>query len=326
MGDTHKNPTEQALDMIRALKAVKMPIAGGQTEAVFLEDYRKNQKDNYEKPSVTVDMLIFTVDDKKTSGGKTLPDKELKVLLVKRGGHPYKGDWALPGGFVDINESVEDAAKRELREETGLEDVYMEQLFTWGDVDRDPRMRVISVSYLALIDSSKVQVRAGDDAEDCRWFTVLREQIEYSETVAEEGMAYTTKYLMKLKNNGDEILAVLKKELSMGKNQTPGWVTIDIMDSAGIAFDHAKIISYGLDRLVNKLEYTPIAFNLVSKSFTLTELQKIYEAILGRKLLTPNFRRKILPTVFETTDIKEGAHRPAKLYSRNPYWDGSEFK
>lgn len=324
MGD-YNNPVEQALDTIKALKAAKAKPDGGRAETAFLEDYRNNQKDRYEKPSVTVDMLLFTVDDKKTSGGKTLPDKELKVLLVKRGGHPYKGDWALPGGFVDINESVDDAAKRELREETGLEDVYMEQLYTWGDVDRDPRMRVISVSYLALIDSSKVDIRAGDDAEDCQWFTISREQIESQEKATGAGMTYTAQYLLKLSDSSEKILAVLKKETSIGKNQTPGKVTVDILDSAGIAFDHAKIINCGLDRLVNKLEYTPIAFNLVPEAFTLTELQKIYEAILGRKLLTPNFRRKILPAVLETPAVKEGAHRPAKLYSRNPYWGGSDF-
>jgi ADP-ribose pyrophosphatase YjhB (NUDIX family) len=318
-----KPSPQQAADMIRLIKeAGKARNIGEQTEDEFLADYNKNLRESYEKPSVTVDMLIFTVVDKKTVKKQALPDKELRLLLVKRGGHPFKGDWALPGGFVNMNESIDDAAKRELKEETNLDGIYMEQLFTWGEVNRDPRMRVISVSYMALIDSTKVNVHAGNDAEDCKWFTVTQEEIEDVVENSGEDFIHTRKFLLILRSGEDEILSHLKKESNSALSKT----SVEILDSVNIAFDHAKIISYGLERLRNKLEYTPIAFNLVPRLFTITGLQKIYEAILGRALLSPNFRRKIAPLVCETDLVEKGVHRPAKLYEYNPAWVLKSFE
>ena len=112
----------------------------GLTEAEFIRQYDPNR---YEKPAVTVDMLIFTVNPEK--------DDSLELLMIERGGHPFLGKWAIPGGFVEMEESLEEAAARELKEETDLSDIYMEQLYTFGDVGRDPRMRVISVAYMALV-------------------------------------------------------------------------------------------------------------------------------------------------------------------------------
>jgi 8-oxo-dGTP diphosphatase len=116
---------------------------------------------DYEQPSVTVDLVVFSIHEKK-----------LKVLLVKRGVEPFRGGWALPGGFVHIGESIDAAAKRELAEETGVKGVYLEQLYTWGDVKRDPRGRVISVSYFALINQDSVELRASTDASDVDWFNI----------------------------------------------------------------------------------------------------------------------------------------------------------
>jgi len=112
----------------------------------------------FEKPSVTADIVIFTIKD-----------NDLKVLLVKRKIAPFKDTWALPGGFVRINESLEDAAKRELEEETGVKDVYLEQLYSFGDPKRDPRGRVITIPFLALIDGEKVKLHASSDAEFAKW-------------------------------------------------------------------------------------------------------------------------------------------------------------
>lgn len=130
-------------------------------ESNFLKNYNP---DKYQKPSVTVDMLIFR-----------LVNDSVDVLLIKRKKPPYKEFWAFPGGFVNIDESLEDAAKRELLEETNVKDVYLEQLYTFGDVERDPRMRVISVSYMALLndnDITKFNEKAGDDAKELQWFNI----------------------------------------------------------------------------------------------------------------------------------------------------------
>ncbi|MGB8348733.1 MAG: NUDIX domain-containing protein [Ktedonobacteraceae bacterium] len=115
----------------------------------------------YERPSVAVDVVMMT-----------LHQKDLQILLVKRRSWPFEGMWAIPGGFVDINESLEDAAKRELREETSVQDVYIEQLYTFGNPGRDPRTRVITVVYFALLDAEQLRIKAADDAADVGWFSV----------------------------------------------------------------------------------------------------------------------------------------------------------
>ncbi len=117
----------------------------------------------FERPSVTVDVIIFTIKD-----------NSLKILLIKRGKWPFKGYWALPGGFVTINEPIEMAAKRELEEETGVKNIYLEQLYTFGDPDRDPRTRVITISYFALINSKNINLKASTDASDAQWFHAHR--------------------------------------------------------------------------------------------------------------------------------------------------------
>ncbi len=114
------------------------------------------------KPSVTVDIILFTIRD-----------DDLKVLLVERKHDPFAGKWAIPGGFVEIDESLEAAALRELKEETNIGDIYLEQLYTFGDPDRDPRGRVISVAYFALVSSDDFDLKADSDAADVRWFSMF---------------------------------------------------------------------------------------------------------------------------------------------------------
>lgn len=118
--------------------------------------------DDYPRPSVTVDLVIFTI-----------ADDDLKVLLIRRGIEPFKNRWALPGGFVEINESLEQAAARELKEEVGVTNVYLEQLYTFGDTRRDPRGRVISVAYFALINAERQCIVAASDAADAQWHSVF---------------------------------------------------------------------------------------------------------------------------------------------------------
>jgi 8-oxo-dGTP diphosphatase len=119
----------------------------------------------YERPSVTVDVVIFSI-----------LDKDLKVLLIKRKIWPYEGTWAIPGGFVRMDESLEVAAYRELAEETSVisESVYLEQLYTFGQPDRDPRTRVITVAYFALVSADKIKPQAADDADEVEWFSVYK--------------------------------------------------------------------------------------------------------------------------------------------------------
>jgi 8-oxo-dGTP diphosphatase len=118
---------------------------------------------DYPKPSVTVDIIIFTVKN-----------DDLKVLLIKRAVDPFNGMWAIPGGFVKLDESLEDAAKRELNEETGVKDVYLEQLYSFGEVKRDPRGRVITIAYFALANSDSIQLSASSDVSKAEWFSVKK--------------------------------------------------------------------------------------------------------------------------------------------------------
>lgn len=115
----------------------------------------------YDRPSVTVDVVIFT-----------LIERELHVLLVRRKHWPFEGCWAIPGGFVQMHESLEDAARRELEEETGVRDIYFEQLYTFGEPARDPRTRVISIAYFALVRADRQRLRVSDESLDVRWFPI----------------------------------------------------------------------------------------------------------------------------------------------------------
>jgi 8-oxo-dGTP diphosphatase len=125
---------------------------------------------NYDRPSVKVDVVIFS-----------LIEEDLQVLLIQRKNPPFAGMWALPGGFVHIDESLEEAAARELAEETGVTNVYIEQLYTFGEPDRDPRTRVITVAYFALVPYADIEHRPGDDAEATDWHSmnVLPEQLAF---------------------------------------------------------------------------------------------------------------------------------------------------
>ncbi len=127
------------------------------------EDVANYDASKYDRPSVTVDVVIFT-----------LLERELNVLLVQRKHWPYEGYWAIPGGFINMDEGLEQAARRELEEETGMRDVYLEQLYTFGNPKRDPRTRVISVAYFALISSDTQSIRSSDESTEVRWFPVRR--------------------------------------------------------------------------------------------------------------------------------------------------------
>lgn len=288
----------------------------GLTETEFLAAYDPNR---YGRPSVTVDLLIFTVTDEETGSYRRLPGKALKLLLVRRADHPFLGQWALPGGFVRTDESLDEAAVRELREETNVERVYLEQLYTWGDVRRDPRTRVISASYLSLADSSCLDVKAGSDAGEAGWFTVVCRLTQERKTFTPEGHILAKTYSLSLRHGETELSAEIEAVKTVeGRVSQTQW---KIVHSEGLAFDHAKLIAYAVERLRGKIKYTDIAFCLMPERFTLTELQKVYEVILDKELLKANFRRKLAGKVIETDGVtKDGGHRPAKLYHFNAAW------
>ncbi len=294
----------------------------GLTEAAFLKAYDAGK---YERPSVTVDMLLFAVMNKEKESYRKLPEKVLKLLMIKRGDHPFMGCWALPGGFADVRESLDQAAQRELKEETNIENIYMEQLYTWGDVERDPRTRVIGCSYMALVDESILDVRAGDDAEAAEWFTVKTRLVEQQKAVTAEGYILQEWVDLTLRGREDVLTACIKITKQVAGNVTR--TDRELVASNGIAFDHARIIEYGIERLRNKIQYTDIAFNLMPERFTLTELQQVYEVIMDKPLLKANFRRKIAGMVSETGDYtRDAGHRPSKLYRYNTGWKSMGFE
>ncbi|MCM3702362.1 NUDIX hydrolase [Paenibacillus macerans] len=285
----------------------------GLTEREFLQRYSPG---DYERPSVAADTVIFTVTDGDADSYRKLPKKELRVLLIRRGGHPFLGQWALPGGFVRPDETTEQAAARELQEETGVDDVYLEQLYTFSDVGRDPRTWVMSCSYMALVDSIQLQLQAGDDADDAAWFKVSYRLLRERKELIDGGYVKALQYELRLGSGEVELAAVVERTVTVKPASTA--TSYSVVSNDGLAFDHAKIIACAVERLRGKVNYTDIALHLMPKLFTLTELQQVYEVILDKELLKAAFRRKVADLVTETDHYTENAgHRPSRLYRRN---------
>lgn len=198
------------------------------------------------------------------------------VKQVKRNDYPYKDMWCLPGGFLNpISETLEECAKRVLYNETNVKDIYLEQLYTFDDVKRDSRMRVVSTSFIALIDKNKLNTNVNPNS--C-WFNV---------SYIEEN----NKVDIVLDNGIEVIHTVINKKL---RDLTTNRYDFKIIKNDKLAFDYPSVILSGLERLKNKLEYTDIVFNMIPEYFILGELQQVYEVILGKKLLDPAFRRIIV--------------------------------
>ena len=210
----------------------------------------KTSKKSYYNPPVTVDVVIFTIEN-----------DVLNTLIVQRHNDPFKNSPALPGGFLKEGETSEDAAKRILKDKAGVEKVYIEQLFTFDDPKRDPRGPVISIAYFAIVPREQIEIQESEYTEKPRFIPIQ----------------------------------------SLGK----------------LAFDHTTILKYAVERLQSKLEYTNISYSLLPTLFTLTQLQKIYEAVLGRELDKRNFRKKfLLLNLIEDSGkmATGGRQRPARLF------------
>lgn len=281
------------------------------------------KKEEFFKPSVTVDTIIFTVRDLNVDNYRKLPEKKFQVVLVKRAGEPYKDKWSLPGTFVGKEERFEEAVNRCLQEKANIKDIYLEQLYSWGDPQRDPRERVISTSYMGLVDAGDIQIKAGKNVEDIQWFNIKLNTIKEKSKEKKDGYYKTEEIEIVLESKQE----VLKSRVKVVKELINGNMIIytQILQS-DLAFDHSKILIYAIERLKNKVEYTSIAFNLMPEKFTLTKLQQVYEILLDKPLLKANFRRKIADMVIETEEYEENAgHRPSKLYKFNPNWQPHVF-
>lgn len=275
---------------------------------------------SYERPSVATDMAIFSIqEDGERNDIRKLPKQALKVLLIKRASHPFKDYWALPGGFCRPNEDVVETAKRELYEETNVENAYLHLAGTFGDIGRDPRGWIISNTFLALIDGEQCLLRAGTDAWEAKWFSVELIQNQVRKEVAQDAASIETEYELCLlhEESGIKLTArVVEYKHFQNYHET---VRYEIIDSSQIGFDHAKLILHALLSLRKNVQNdSRLVFDLMPELFTLTQLQNAFELILDEKLLTANFRRKMADYVIETEQIIEGAgHRPAKLFKRN---------
>ena len=182
---------------------------------------------DYPHPAVATDCVVFGFDG-----------HEMKILLIERGIEPFKGTWALPGGFMRMEETAEQCAMRELQEETNLNLTYLKQFRTFTDVHRDPRERVISIAFYAL--AKKSDVKGGDDAAQAQWFAL---------------------------------------------NEVPR-----------LAFDHDYILRKAMEKIREDIHFEPIGFGLLGEEFTMSELQRLYEAILGVHFDRRNFHKKMLQT------------------------------
>lgn len=205
----------------------------------------------YPHPAVTTDCVVFGFDG-----------TGLSVLLIKRGIEPFIDHWALPGGFIHIDETAEEGAYRELREETGIEEIYVEQLQAFTKVDRDPRERVITIAFTAFVRQQDYgYIKGGDDAKEAKWFS--------------------------------------------------------INDLPLLAFDHKEILDTALERLRSKIKLEPIAFHLLNETFTMTQVQSIYEAVLGQKYDRRNFHKKMttLGYIIPTGEKHTAYGRPGSLYT-----------
>jgi 8-oxo-dGTP diphosphatase len=235
-------------------------------EAAFLARYDPAA---FPPVAVTVDVVLLTIRQGR-----------LTVLLVERDGHPHRGRWALPGGFVEPDEDLDDAARRELREETGVDTSpgHVEQLRSYGAPGRDPRLRIVTVAYLCLMADLPAPV-AGSDARSARFWPV------------------------------DDVLGWSQR----AEDDAPP-------DQPVLAFDHAEIIADGVERARSKLEYTSLATVFVDEPFTISDLRRVYEIVWGVELDYGNFRRKVLSSdgfVIPTGETTFTGRANAELYRRD---------
>ena len=266
-------------------------------EQQFLQSYKQ---DRYDRPSVTADIAAFSLRTVKSDAYRASPELKLCVLLIRRGGHPFKDHWALPGGFLQRGETIDECAFRELKEETNLRPVSMLWVDTFSQPDRDPRGWIISHTYASVIAEEDAKIIGGTDAADARWFEIVFRKES------------ANRWHLELRN-GDTALSALLQSVPSAVAKT----RFTVLENNGLAFDHASMLAGAMDTLRREGEKMETVFAFLPEKFTLFALQKVQETLLGISLLTANFRRKIADYVEETDEYTEGAgHRPARLFRK----------
>ena len=218
----------------------------GQTLEEYLDGYDPRQ---FDLPSNTTDIIVVRCKEELKSW-----DQELEVLLIKRGNHPGIGFWATPGGFVEMREHMDDGAARELEEETGIQGLPLVQMATWGDFDRDPRWRVITTSYLALVEGD-IAVQAGDDAADALWFQISLEQESCEENVEGSGSDHGAEiWNLVLTNKEKNIQVSAKVSVTHSGHKLLDQKKYQLISNEKLAADHGCLITQALLYLKEKLE------------------------------------------------------------------------
>lgn len=272
----------------------------GQTLQEFLDSYDDSM---FRHPSNTVDMILMTVHE-----------GVLKILLVKRRNHPFIGDWALPGGFIEFDEDMDEAVKRELQEETHIEKyTYFRQLYTLGNADRDPRTRVITTAYLSLTPSENVKrAKPGDDAQETAWFEIKKVSHFIDEKKRESTLSLNNRELG------------LHMEFSILDTAQQNYIKTRSrpLDTSNccLAADHIKVINMAMDQVQHRAASTGILFNVLPKECTLRQIQTAYEAVIGHKTDTGNFRRDIRKMLVDTHKKVKVNGRMSELYTFNPMY------
>ncbi|MBQ7546787.1 MAG: NUDIX hydrolase [Clostridia bacterium] len=268
-----------------------------QSEKEFLSGYNI---EDYERPSVTTDVVAFMIRSEESDNYKRNSENKLSILLIRRGQHPFRDCWALPGGFLQPGETIEACAVREIGEETNVTPVALMPVAVFSEPGRDPRGWIISNAYACIISEDSVRQTGGDDASDAQWFDVGFERNKDGDFSLDLCYAHT------------HLHAILtQEETRFGKT------SFAIRDSGNLAFDHARIIATALTALREGVKSIETVFDFLPEKFTLSAMQKVQETILNKSILPANFRRKIRDFVVETDEYTQGAgHRPAKLYRR----------
>ncbi len=278
----------------------------GETLEQFLANYDENQ---YRHPSNTVDMILMTVSE-----------NQLKVLLVKRKDHPFIHDWAMPGGFINFDEDMETAVTRELAEETSItSNTYFTQLYTFGNADRDPRTRIITTAYLSMTSESNIRnTKAADDASDTGWFTISKNTI----SMDEKGR----KSILTLDEAVKDVHMEYMVEDIAKKNYVETKSELLPSSNAKLAADHIKALNMAMDQMQQRVASSGILFNLLPTECTLREIQNAYEAVIGHKVDTANFRRDIRKMLKPVNKKKKVGGKLVALYQFNPMYTYLEGK